>query len=60
MREDLAARHKRYGGDVEKVIASHYYPKWANDKSKWNRRPTPDQQTVRVYVDSVLKNVKYL
>ncbi len=58
MKEDLQARHKRYNGDIEKIIAAHYYPKWADDKSLWDQRPTPDQPTIRRYVDMVLERLK--
>lgn len=53
--KDLQARHRRYKGDVEKIIAAHYYPKWANNKSLWNVPPFKGSPTVREYVNRVLK-----
>lgn len=57
-RADCTASHKRYGGDWEKVAAYHFYPKWANDKSKWNQSPSKGNPTVRTYVDSVIGKAK--
>lgn len=58
MQKDLEARAKAYQNDVEKMIAAHYYPKWANDKNLWDQRPTPDQITIREYVNKVLAALK--
>lgn len=52
--KDLEWRYKKYG-DWEKVIASHYYPKYANDKTIWYKRPTPNQPTMQQYVNIVMK-----
>ena len=51
---ELEWRYKKLG-DWEKVIASHYYPRYANDKTIWYKRPTPDQPTMQQYVDKVMK-----
>lgn len=53
-REDAQRAYDKFGGDWEKVAANHFYPAWANDKSKWNRSPSKGNPTVRKYVDSVL------
>jgi muramidase (phage lysozyme) len=46
------------GGDWEKVIAGHFYPAWAKDKSKWNRSPGCGNPTIREYVDKVMEKAK--
>lgn len=57
-RRDALAAFNRYGGDWEKVAASHFYPKWANDKSKWSRSPSPGNPTVQAYVNDVMGRAK--
>lgn len=56
-RRDLLARLARYK-DVEKAVAAHFYPAWANDKSRWGRKPNPHSPTVRAYVNAVLRPVR--
>ena len=53
MIKDLEWKYAKYG-DWQKVIASHYYPRYANDKKLWNKKPTQNQPTVRQYVNSVM------
>jgi hypothetical protein len=59
MMNDLQWRWNHYGGDVEQIIAHHYYPALAGDKTKWNA-PVPVQGgiSLRVYVDGVLAKVR--
>lgn len=52
-RRDLLAAYNRFG-DWEKAIAHHFYPAWANDKTKWNQSPSKGNPSVRAYVDSVM------
>jgi len=56
-REDLQKRFDAYGGDLEKVIAAHYYPAWANDKSKWGQAPVAGSPTIQKYVDYVMGKI---
>ena len=53
--EDIQKRFDAYGGDLDKVIASHFYPAWASDKTKWDMAPVPGSPTIRQYVDYVKK-----
>jgi len=39
--------------DWEKVIASHYLPGYANDRSRWDTRYYKGQPTIREYVQNV-------
>jgi hypothetical protein len=55
---DLGIRAVTYKGDVEQMIAAHYSPALAGDKSKWGQRPIPTGKTVREYVNLVLGNLK--
>jgi hypothetical protein len=57
MMEDLITNYEKYGGDIDKVIAAHYYPAWANHKEKWGQSPTPGQPTIKDYVNSVKKKM---
>ena len=52
--EDVQASLEKYQNDPEKVIAAHYYPKWADDKSKWDTPPVSGSPTIRQYVDYVM------
>ncbi len=61
MKEDLSAALHRFQGDPFKVVANHYYPRWAGDPTKWDQVPTnkygqpiPGAQTIRQYIESVL------
>lgn len=46
------------GGDWEKVIAGHFYPAWAKDKSKWHRSPGGGNPTIWEYVNKVMVKAK--
>lgn len=55
MMQDLRARDKLYHGDIEMIIAAHYYPKWAGDKSKWDTKvPVKGGIPLRLYINRVL------
>lgn len=47
----LNVYYKKYGS-WDKAIAAHFYPKWAGDKSKWNKR-IPGNPTISKYVKAV-------
>lgn len=58
MQQDLMGSVRKFGGDLFKAVASHYYPKFATDPTKWEDtirdkygNPT---QTVRQYLEKVL------
>lgn len=57
MLRDILLRYERYDGDWKKVIAAHLYPKWANNKSLWDRH-IPGNPTLNEYVEGVLKYAK--
>ena len=50
---ELQFNYKKYGS-WDKAIAAHFYPKWANDKSKWNHR-VRGNPTIANYVKYVKK-----
>lgn len=52
MRGEIKFLWKKYG-DWQKVIAGHYTPAYAPDKSKWDTRYFKGQPTVREYVQKV-------
>jgi hypothetical protein len=54
VRRDLTASWARFG-DWEKCLCNHFYPPWANDKSKWNLHPTPNNPTVWSFVNDVMR-----
>lgn len=61
MKQDLTASLARFGGDVFKATANHYYPAYSRDPSKWEDplvdrygKPIPKAQTVREYLEKVL------
>lgn len=58
MLEDLMARKIKYRGDIEQMIAHHYFPLWTSDKSKWDT-PVPVEGGIplRQYVNGVLKKL---
>lgn len=57
--KDAQAAYKRLGGDWEKVAANHFYPAWANDKSKWHMSPGhPSNPSVRSYVNGVMSKAR--
>lgn len=35
-KEDFSGRLKKYGGDIFKATADHYFPRYADDPGKWN------------------------
>ena len=56
MFNELYIRYDDMNGDWEKVIAAHFYPAWANNKSLWNRRPGGSYNpTIWEYVNKVKK-----
>lgn len=57
MMRDILLRYEKYDGDWKKVIAAHLYPRYANDKTLWNRH-IPGNPTLNEYVDGVLKYAK--
>lgn len=57
-RADSLASYNRYNGDWEKVAARHFYPVWADDKTKWSRSPGPGNPTVQAYVNSVMRKAR--
>lgn len=56
-RSDFMALFEKYK-DWEKVAAHHFYPAWANDKSKWNNAPGRGNPSVRTYVSKVMTHFK--
>jgi hypothetical protein len=60
MHKEILYNFGRYKGDWEKIIASHFYPKWANDKRKWNKRVPGNRISIRQYINKVKKESKYL
>lgn len=54
----LRWRYWLMDGDWEKVIAGHFYPAWANDKSKWHRSPGNGNPTIWEYVNKVTAKAK--
>jgi hypothetical protein len=59
MISELKFNYKRFKGDWEKVIAAHFMPARANNKSTWNKK-NPGNPTVRHYVNSVMKRARIL
>lgn len=61
MHNDLVQNLQKFGGDPFKTVASHYFPRYANDPAKWTQ-PLVDQNgkelkgtpTVKDYVGSIL------
>ena len=61
MKQDLTQSLSRFGGDPFKVVANHYYPKYASDPTKWSQpivnsygKPIPNAPTVKDYLAKVL------
>lgn len=61
MRQDLLAQLQRFQGDPFKVVAHHYYPKFAHDPTQWNTplvdnygKPIQNAQTVQQYLEGIL------
>jgi len=54
MIKDLQARATKYGNDLERVIAAHYYPAWADKPEMWNKAPREGQPTIREYIQRVM------
>jgi len=52
---ELLVNYKKFDGDWEKVIAAHFYPKWAGNKAKWHRNVRGNNLTLREYVNKVKK-----
>lgn len=57
MMRDILLRYEKYDGDWKKIIAAHLYPKYAHDKSLWNKH-IPGNPTLNEYVKGVLKYAK--
>ena len=60
MMHELQFNFKRFGGDWEKVIAAHFYPKWAKNKKNWNRNVRGNNLSIREYINKVKKKAKTL
>lgn len=60
MHKEIMVNFKRYNGDWEKIIAHHFYPRWAGDKSKWNKRVPGNNLTLREYVNKVKKRAVFI
>ena len=56
MRGEVSGLWKKFH-DWDKVIASHYLPAYANDKTKWNIHFYDNQPTVGQYVNNVKKRM---
>ena len=60
--EDVANRHKKYRGDVFKIIADHYLPAAANNPAQWSQPyKLQNGQTVRpvaTYIRHILSKAK--
>ena len=61
MRQDTTAALHRFGGDPFKVVANHYYPRYAGDPSQWTSpikdkygKEIPGAGTVADYLKKVL------
>lgn len=52
VRSDLSKKFNQYK-DWRKVVASHLYPAWAGDMSKWNQSPGYGNPTIWQYVRGV-------
>lgn len=50
---ELMVNYKKFDGDWEKVIAAHFYPKWAGNKSKWHKNVRGNRLSIREYVNKV-------
>lgn len=56
-KKDAMTQYNKFK-DWEKVAAYHFYPAWANDKSKWNQAPGRGNPSVRTYVNKIMKYFK--
>lgn len=53
-RADLSGYYARFR-DWETVVAYHFYPAWALDRSKWSQRPSAKNPTVAAFVGDVIR-----